>query len=192
MKESQLRKSLQRFRIVPYFKYSDQIVSWNNLPNNFIITSSLLFITMNDTKVTAFDKLCSSILDINTNIQSVSIINKHGKAIERKTSDDADPQVTGQKIDMFFMQCVLTISMGRDFDEEFGEIGYVHIDRKNLSMFSFPVLDHVVLVTSKAAISPISLAKKISSTINRFKKSQHMDTHTPEESSDSQKIIQLA
>lgn len=147
---------------------------------------------MNDTKVTAFDKLCSSILDINTNIQSVSIINKHGKAIERKTSDDADPQVTGQKIDMFFMQCVLTISMGRDFDEEFGEIGYVHIDRKNLSMFSFPVLDHVVLVTSKAAISPISLAKKISSTINRFKKSQRMDTHSPEESSDSQKIIQLA
>ena len=146
---------------------------------------------MNDTEVTTFDKLCSSILDINTNIQSVSIINKHGKAIERKTSDDADQQVTGQKIDMFFMQCVLTISMGRDFDEEFGEIGYVHIDRKNLSLFSFPVLDHIVLVTSKAAISPISLAKKISHAIKRFKNLQHADTRSLE-SSDSQKIIQLA
>ena len=146
---------------------------------------------MNNTQVTEFDELCNSILDINTNIQSVSVINKHGRAIERKTSDDADTQVTGQKIEMFFMQCVLTISMGKDFDEEFGEIGYVHIDRKNLSMFSFPVLDHIVLVTSKAAISPISLAKKISDAIKRFKNLQHADTHSLQ-SSDSQKIIQLA
>lgn len=147
---------------------------------------------MNNTQITEFDELCNSILEINTNIQSVSVINKHGRAIERKTSDGADPQVTGQKIEMFFMQCVLTISMGRDFDEEFGEIGYVHIDRKNLSLFSFPILDHIVLVTSKAAISPISLAKKISDTIMRFKNSQHMDTHSLDEPSDSQKIIQLA
>ena len=147
---------------------------------------------MNNTQVTEFDGLCNSILDINTNIQTVSVINKHGRAIARKTNDDADPQVTGQKIEMFFMQCVLTISMGRDFDEEFGEIGYVHIDRKNLSMFSFPVLDHIVLVTSKAAISPISLAKKISDTIKRFKNSQRTGTHSLDESSDSQKIIQLA
>ncbi|HZS73898.1 MAG TPA: hypothetical protein VFA69_05280 [Candidatus Nitrosotalea sp.] len=147
---------------------------------------------MNNTQVTKFDELCNSILGINTNIQTVSIINKHGRAVERKTNDDADPQVTGQKIEMFFMQCVLTISMGRDFDEEFGEIGYVHIDRKNLSMFSFPVLDHIVLVTSKAAISPISLAKKISDTIKRFKNSQRTGIHSLEESSNPQKIIQLA
>lgn len=146
---------------------------------------------MNNTIVIEFDELCNNILDINTNIQSVSVINKHGRAVERKTSDDADPQVTGQKIEMFFMQCVLTISMGRDFDTEFGEIGYVHVDRKNLSMFSFPVLDHIVLVTSKAAISPISLAKDISDTIKRFKNSHHANTYS-EESSDSQKIMQLA
>ena len=146
---------------------------------------------MNNMKVTEFDKLCNGILGINSNIQSVSVINKHGRAITKKTSDSADPQVDGQKIEMFFMQCVLTISMGRDFDEEFGEIGYVHIDRKNLSLFSFPVLDHIVLVTSKAAISPITLAKKISHAIKRFKNLQHADTRSLE-SSDSQKIIQLA
>jgi hypothetical protein len=134
---------------------------------------------MKDTPVIEFDKLCNNILDINNNIQSVSVINKHGRAIERKTGE-VEPQVTGQKIEMFFMQCVLTISMGRDFDVEFGEIGYVHVDRKNLSMFSFPLFDHIVLVTSKAAISPITLAKKISIVIKKYKNQEHPDIHTLE------------
>lgn len=142
-----------------------------------------------------FDKLCNYILGINSNIQSVSIINKHGRAIERKTSNEIDPQVDGQKIEMFFMQCVLTISMGRDFDEEFGEIGYVHIDRKNLSMFSFPLFDHIVLVTSSATVSPITLAKKISTVIKKYKDSHRADAHSLESdirSNSSQKeIIQL-
>ncbi|HEX5457278.1 MAG TPA: hypothetical protein VFX64_02700 [Candidatus Nitrosotalea sp.] len=142
-----------------------------------------------------FDKLCTSVIGINNNIQSVSIINKHGRAVERKTSDKVDPQVTEQKIEMFFMQCVLTISMGRDFDEEFGEIGYVHIDRKNLSMFSFPLFDHIVLVTSKAAISPITLAKKISTVIKKYRDSHHANSHSLEsstwENSPQKEMIQI-
>ena len=131
---------------------------------------------MNNTQVIEFDELCNSILDINSNIQSVSIINKHGRAIERKVGE-VDQKVAEQKIEMFFMQCVLTISMGRDFDAEFGEIGYVHIDRKNLSMFSFPLFDHIVLVTSKATVSPITLAKKISTVIKRYKNPEYASTH---------------
>jgi len=134
---------------------------------------------MKNTPAIEFDELCNNILGINNNIQSVSIINKHGRAIERKTGE-VDSQVMGQKIEMFFMQCVLTISMGRDFDSEFGEIGYVHVDRKNLSMFSFPLFDHIVLVTSKAAISPITLAKKISTVIKKYKNQEHTDIHTLE------------
>ncbi|MGI0060604.1 MAG: hypothetical protein ACREBJ_12645, partial [Nitrosotalea sp.] len=60
------------------------------------------------------------------------------------------------------------ISMGRDFDDEFGEIGYIHVDRKNLSMLSFPLFDNIVLVTSKAAMSPIALARKITAIIKKY------------------------
>jgi len=59
--------------------------------------------------------------------------------------------------------------MGRDFDEDFGEIGYIHTNRKNLSMFSFPLFDNIILVTSKAAGGPISLARKISTIIKRYR-----------------------
>jgi len=124
---------------------------------------------MNNGTITEFDKLCDTILGINDNIQSVSIINKHGRPVEYKVQGSTSFQAPEQKNEMFFMQCALTISMGRDFDEDFGEIGYIHTNRKNLSMFSFPLFDNIILVTSKAATGPISLARKISTIIKRYR-----------------------
>ncbi len=136
---------------------------------------------MNNITTTGFDKLCSTILETNENIQSVSIINKHGRAIERRVQDKTSVQTVNQKNEeMFFMQCALTVSMGRDFDDEFGEIGYIHVDRKNLSMLSFPLFDNIVLVTSKAAMSPITLARKISAIIKKHCM-QDTTAHTLEE-----------
>lgn len=132
-------------------------------------------VTMNKDTITEPDKLCSSILETNSNIESVSVINRHGRAVECKVQGNPDFQATDQKNEMFFMQCALTISMGREFDKDFGEIGYVHINRKNLSMFSFPLFDNIILVTSKSAISPISLARKISTVIKKYK-TQHSTT----------------
>ncbi len=130
---------------------------------------------MNSNAVIEPDKLCNSILETNSSIESVSIINRHGRAVECKVQGNPDFQATDQKNEMFFMQCALTISMGREFDKDFGEIGYVHINRKNLSMFSFPLFDNIILVTSKSSVSPISLARKISTVIKKYK-TQHSTT----------------
>jgi|SRR5579872_2469033 len=111
------------------------------------------------------EKLCSSILSINKNIQSVSVINKNGRPLENMTRGSTDI-IPYKENEMLLMQCALTISMGRDFDEYFGQIGYTFVARKNLSMFSFPIDNNVILVTSKADISPITIARKILSAIN--------------------------
>ena len=115
------------------------------------------------------DKLCDTILAINKNIQSSVIINKNGRAIEQKVRDGSVSQIPDHKNEMLLMQCALTISMGRDFDEDYGPVGYAVVDRENTSMFSFPVGELIILVTSKKDISPISLAKKITDTIQEFK-----------------------
>ena len=122
-------------------------------------------------KSSEIEKLCSSILLVNKNIQSVSVINKNGRLIENMTIEPTDI-IPYKENEMLLMQCALTISMGRDFDEYFGQIGYTFVARKNLSMFSFPVNDKVILVTSKANISPITIARKIMSVINENNTSQ--------------------
>jgi len=115
------------------------------------------------------DKLCDTILEINKNIQSAVIINKNGRAVEKKIRDGTVSQIPDHKNEMLLMQCALTISMGRDFDEDYGPVGYAVIGRESTSMFSFPVGELIVLVTSKKDISPISLAKKITNTIHEYK-----------------------
>src|SRR6266849_10797871 len=106
------------------------------------------------------DSLCNTVLDVNENIQVVSVINKQGRAVHKIARTGTDLPMQEQENEMLLMQTPITISMGRDFDEPLGEIGYVHVERKNLSLFSVPVGDHIVLVTSKTAIYSISLAKK--------------------------------
>ncbi|MBI3639519.1 MAG: hypothetical protein HY223_04300 [Thaumarchaeota archaeon] len=124
--------------------------------------------TVQDIKI---DELCNSILRISKNIQSVAIINKLGRPIEKVTRDDGLKQLPQPKEEMFFMQCVLEISMGKDYDSEYGPINYHLSERENLTMITFPMRDHVVLVTTKKDTVPISLAKKIVTTINGYQTS---------------------
>jgi len=115
-----------------------------------------------------FDELCNSIMSINKSIQSVAIINKLGRPVEKITRDDSLKQLSPAKDEMFFMQCVLEISMGKDYDSEYGPINYHLSERGNLTMITFPMRDYVVLVTTNKNTSPISLAKKIVTIINGY------------------------
>ena len=115
------------------------------------------------------DSLCNTVLDVNENIHAVSVINKQGRAVHKAVRRGTDLPLKEQEDEMLLMQTAITISMGRDFDDPLGEIGYVHVERKNLSLFSFPLGEYIILVTSKAATSSISLARKIVTVIRKNK-----------------------
>src|SRR5437899_7469797 len=115
------------------------------------------------------DSLCSTVLDVNENIQAVSVINKQGRAVCKIARAGTDLPILEQENEMLLMQTAITISMGREFDEPLGEIGYVHVERKNLSLFSFPIDNYIVLVTSKAAVGSISLARKVATAIRKYR-----------------------
>jgi len=110
------------------------------------------------------------VLDVNENIQAVSVINKQGRAVHKIARTGTYLPMQEQENEMLLMQTAITISMGRDFDEPLGEIGYVHVERKNLSLLSFPLDDYIVLVTSKAAVGSISLARKVATAIRKYRK----------------------
>ncbi|MGI0087780.1 MAG: hypothetical protein ACREBI_07440 [Nitrosotalea sp.] len=118
---------------------------------------------------TEFDLLCDSILEVNSNIQSVAVINKLGRPVDRTFRPRYAKQFPDKTSEVLFMQCVLEISMGRDFDEQYGPINYHMSERANVTMLTFPIEDHVILVTANKSVSPISLAKKIVNIIREYK-----------------------
>lgn len=110
--------------------------------------------------------LCNSIFGLNKNIQSVAVISNRGRIIEKISKPQFAEQFPDYLSELFCMSCVLQVSMGRDFDENYGTINYHVSERKNLTMITFPLDENVILVTTNKNISPVSLARNIADLIN--------------------------
>ena len=118
----------------------------------------------------ALESLCGSILSVNRNIQSVAVISNKGRAIEKMSRPKFTKQFPDYMNELFCMQCVLQVSMGRDFDENYGPINYPMSERTSFTTLTFPVDDNVILVTTNKNISPITLARKVVKIIDDHRK----------------------
>ncbi len=116
------------------------------------------------------NSLCSSILAINKHIQSVAVINNKGRVIEKISKPGFVKQFPDYLNELFCMHHVLQVSIGRDFDENYGPINYHMSERANLTMITFPVDHNVILVTINKNTSPITLARKVVNIIDEYKK----------------------
>lgn len=114
-------------------------------------------------------ELCTFILNTSRHIQRVVIINKQGRATEMLSRAKYAKQFPDNLSEMLFMQCVLQVSMGRDFDEQCGPINYHISERSNMTMLTLPLDEYVILVLADRNVSPILLARKISSLISDYK-----------------------
>lgn|SRR5690348_16334339 len=116
------------------------------------------------------ESLCDSILRLNKSIQSVAVINNHGKIMEKISRATFIKQFPNHLNELFCMSCVLQISMGKDFDENYGTINYYISERSNLTIITFPLDKDVILITTNKNISPVTLAKKTVDIINNYVK----------------------
>ena len=108
----------------------------------------------------SLESLCNSILQLNKNIQSVAVINNHGRVLEKISRPAFTKQFPDHLSEMFCMGFALQVSMGRDFDENYGPINYHISERTNLTIITFPADENIIIVTANKNISPIILSKK--------------------------------
>jgi hypothetical protein len=115
------------------------------------------------------EMLCHSIFSIDKSIKSVAVINEKGRIVEKILKPAFAEQFPDHLSELFCMSCVLQVSMGRDFDENYGPINYHMSERRNLTMMTFPLDENVILVTTNKNISPVSLARNIVDLINEHR-----------------------
>jgi hypothetical protein len=118
----------------------------------------------------SFESLCNSILRLNKSIQSVVIINNKGRVIEKISRPEFTKLYPDHLSEFFCMSCVLQVSMGRDFDENYGPVNYHISERANLTMIISPLDENVILVTAYKNTSPITLARKIVDLTSKYRK----------------------
>ena len=118
-----------------------------------------------------FDVLCSNIDRIDDNIELIAVLNNKGRAIEMIAKEDGiNKDLIPQKREMLFMECVLKSNMNKEHNHEFGNVFSSILEREKFTVFSFEMLDHVVLIISKPIINPMELKNKISETIINSRK----------------------
>jgi len=116
------------------------------------------------------ESLCDSILRLNKSIQSVAVVNNCGRVMEKISRSEFTRQFPYHLSELFCMSCVLQLSMGKDFDENYGPINYYITKRSNYSIITFPLDENVIIITTNKNASFITLARKIISIIKNYVK----------------------
>jgi hypothetical protein len=105
--------------------------------------------------------LCDSILRLDKSVQSIAAINNKGRIMEEISRPGFTKLYPNHLSEFFCMSCVLQVSMGRDFDENYGPVNYCISERANLTMITIPLCENMILVTADKNTSPITLAREI-------------------------------
>lgn len=118
-----------------------------------------------------FDILCNSISQIDDNIELTAVLNNKGRAIEISAKENGiDKDLTPVKKEMLFMESVLKSNMNKEHNHEFGNVYSSILEREKFTVFSFEMLEYLILVISKPITNPIDLKNKISQTIINSRK----------------------
>ena len=118
-----------------------------------------------------FDILCNDISQIDENIELTAVLNNKGRAIEMSAKENGvNKDLTPVKKEMLFMESVLKSNMNKEHNHEFGNVYSSILEREKFTVFSFEMLEYVILVISKSITNPIDLKNRISQTIINSRK----------------------
>lgn len=103
---------------------------------------------------------CQKIFSLSNEIQSVELINKKGRLVERISDNDAI-NLPSHKKEMFRMSSKLQESMKNEYDDDFGKVKYSYVSREKIAIFSFSVGEDILIVTLSNTVDPHPVAQEI-------------------------------
>jgi hypothetical protein len=117
------------------------------------------------------DILCKQVSSIDDRIELVAIINHKGRVVEMAASDDGiNKDLTPHKREMLFMEFVLQASMNGEYDDEFGKVKGLILQREKVSAFSFQIYDCLLIAITKPVPEPTAIQQRIAEIIFNYAK----------------------
>jgi len=112
------------------------------------------------------DILCKQVSSIDGRVELVAIINRKGRVIEMTARDDGiNKDLTPHKREILFMEFVLQASMNGEYDDEFGKVEGLILQREKISAFSFQIFDCLLIVITKPVLVPTVIQQRITEII---------------------------
>lgn len=119
----------------------------------------------------SLDILCKQVSDIDDHIELVAILNRKGRVVEMTARDNGvNKDLTPHKREMLFMEFVLQASMNGEYDDEFGKVKGLILQREKVSAFSFQIYDCLLIAITKPVSEPIVTQQRIAEIIFNYTK----------------------
>lgn len=117
------------------------------------------------------DILCKQVSGIDDHIELVAIINRKGRVVEMIARDDGvNRDLSSHKREMLFMEFVLQASMNGEYDDEFGKVKGLILQREKISAFSFQIYDCLLIVIARPVSEPTAIQQRIAEIIFNYTK----------------------
>ena len=117
------------------------------------------------------DILCKQVSSIDDRIELVAVINHKGRVVEMAARDGGvNKDLTPHKREMLFMEFVLQASMNGEYDDEFGKVKGLILQREKVSAFSFQIYDCLLIAITKPVPEPTAMQQRIAEIIFNYTK----------------------
>jgi hypothetical protein len=117
------------------------------------------------------NELCTSIMQMDTHIRFVAIIDEKGRVEESQGRSSIMEKLSNARKEMFFMENALVHRMSKEFDEDLGKVGFSYLERSRRGLISFPMDDQLLLVFFlRTHLNSSTLAKNITRLVHKYKK----------------------
>ncbi|MGQ0771376.1 MAG: hypothetical protein ACT4NT_01190 [Nitrososphaerota archaeon] len=107
--------------------------------------------------VVRFSGFCKKLIEFDSNIALVAIINKKGRILELQAKECLSSQLDGKDLEMLFMQRTLQTTMIKESDAKFGIFNYTLTKREKYYEYTTQFEDGMMLVMIDSILSLTSI-----------------------------------
>lgn len=108
-----------------------------------------------------YEKLCDSIFALDRGVRFAGVIDKMGNLVAGGMKEGVRPLEPREERRRLYLEFALRNAMRQDFDEEYGRVIYTLSEREKIKITSFPMEDHLVLVSIDKDIDHDKMIKRI-------------------------------
>lgn len=100
-----------------------------------------------------FSDFCKKLIEFDSNVALVAIINKKGRILELQVKEHFSSQLDDKELEMLFMQRVLQTTMIKESDDKLGTFNYTLTKRKKFYEYTAEFGDGMILVIIDSVLS---------------------------------------
>lgn len=112
-------------------------------------------------KIYDYANICKSIMDIDTKIRFVGVINERGRLVAGGMRENVEPLESEKDDEMMFMELALRVKMRQDFDSQLGKVKFALALRERVLAISTQLNHDILYVVAEPDADYGVLPKKI-------------------------------